>query len=51
MTAIPHRVSEDDIHDGYLIPKGALVLTNIWLVLLFVCIQYINQIERQVHAQ
>jgi cytochrome P450 len=35
MTAIPHRITEDDIHDGYLIPKGALVITNIWLVLLF----------------
>ncbi|KAJ7444839.1 cytochrome P450 [Mycena latifolia] len=27
---VPHRVMEDDIHDGFLIPKGSLVLTNIW---------------------
>ena len=32
-TGVPHRVMEDDIHDGYLIPEGALVLTNIWHVL------------------
>ncbi|KAG2070199.1 cytochrome P450 [Suillus decipiens] len=32
-TAIPHRVSEDDIHDGYYIPKGSLVLLNIWFML------------------
>ncbi|KAJ7285227.1 cytochrome P450 [Mycena rebaudengoi] len=27
---LPHRVMEDDIHNGYLIPKGSLVLANIW---------------------
>ncbi|EIM86814.1 cytochrome P450 [Stereum hirsutum FP-91666 SS1] len=26
----PHCVREDDIHDGYLIPKGSVVLANIW---------------------
>ena len=30
--AIPHRVMQDDIHEGYLIPKGALVIPNIWYV-------------------
>ncbi|KXN92569.1 O-methylsterigmatocystin oxidoreductase [Leucoagaricus sp. SymC.cos] len=29
-TGIPHAVKEDNIHNGYLIPKGALVITNIW---------------------
>jgi len=29
-TGVPHCVTEDNIHDGYLIPKGALVITNIW---------------------
>jgi len=29
---IPHCVMEDDIHDGYLIPKGASIITNIWYV-------------------
>ncbi|KAF8909685.1 cytochrome P450 [Gymnopilus junonius] len=29
-TGVPHRVTEDNIYEGYLIPKGALVITNIW---------------------
>ncbi|KAG2070197.1 cytochrome P450 [Suillus decipiens] len=32
-TAIPHRVTEDDIHDGYYIPKGSLIVPNIWFML------------------
>jgi len=28
--AVPHRVMQDDIHEGYLIPKGALIIPNIW---------------------
>jgi cytochrome P450 len=31
-TGVPHRVMEDDIHDGYLIPEGALIITNIWYI-------------------
>lgn len=27
---LPHRVSDDDIYAGYLIPKGSLVFANIW---------------------
>ncbi|KAG0699228.1 cytochrome P450 [Suillus ampliporus] len=30
-----HSTSEDDIHDGYYIPKGSLIIPNIWLVLHF----------------
>jgi len=30
--AVPHRVVQDDIHEGYLIPKGSLVIPNIWSV-------------------
>jgi len=29
-TGIPHRVTKDDIHEGYMIPKGALIIPNIW---------------------
>lgn len=29
---VPHRVMEDNIHEGYLIPKGSLVIPNIWSV-------------------
>ena len=27
---VPHMTTEDDIFNGYLIPKGALILANIW---------------------
>ncbi|KAG1874870.1 cytochrome P450 [Suillus subluteus] len=29
----PHRVTEDDIHDGYYIPKGSLIVPNVWFML------------------
>ncbi|KAF5321043.1 hypothetical protein D9619_000276 [Psilocybe cf. subviscida] len=29
-TAVPHRVRQDDVHEGYLIPKGSLVIPNVW---------------------
>jgi cytochrome P450 len=29
---LPHMTTEDDIFHGYLIPKGALILPNIWYV-------------------
>ncbi|KAG2135247.1 cytochrome P450 [Suillus clintonianus] len=32
-TGFPHCVAEDDIHDGYYIPKGSLVFPNIWFML------------------
>ncbi|OAX35253.1 cytochrome P450 [Rhizopogon vinicolor AM-OR11-026] len=32
-TGVPHRVMEDDIHDGYYIPKGSLIIPNIWFML------------------
>lgn len=27
---VPHMATEDDTFNGYLIPKGALILANIW---------------------
>ncbi|KAK6987836.1 cytochrome P450 [Favolaschia claudopus] len=27
---VPHRAMEDDIYNGYLIPKGSLVIANVW---------------------
>lgn len=30
--AIPHRAIQDDIHEGFFIPKGSLVIPNIWSV-------------------
>ncbi|KAG0702312.1 cytochrome P450 [Suillus ampliporus] len=32
-TSVPHRVTEDDIHDGYYIPEGSLIIANIWFML------------------
>ncbi|KAG2158980.1 cytochrome P450 [Suillus bovinus] len=32
-TGFPHCVSKDDIHDGYYIPKGSMVVPNIWFML------------------
>lgn len=32
VAALPHRVTEDDIHEGYFIPKGTTVFANIWSV-------------------
>ncbi|KAJ7624408.1 cytochrome P450 [Roridomyces roridus] len=29
-TGMPHRLVADDVHNGYFLPKGSLVLTNIW---------------------
>ncbi|TFY82318.1 hypothetical protein EWM64_g1690 [Hericium alpestre] len=30
---IPHSAGEDDVHDGYLIPKGSIIIPNIWRTL------------------
>ncbi|RDB16528.1 O-methylsterigmatocystin oxidoreductase [Hypsizygus marmoreus] len=32
-TGLPHVALEDDIHDGYTIPKGSLIVANIWNML------------------
>jgi cytochrome P450 len=32
-TGFAHCVTEDDIHDGYYIPKGSLVMPNVWFML------------------
>lgn len=29
---LPHEVTEDDVYQGYLIPKGAIIMPNIWFV-------------------
>ncbi|KDR73159.1 hypothetical protein GALMADRAFT_722618 [Galerina marginata CBS 339.88] len=30
---IPHAVSQDDVYEGYEIPKGALIMPNVWHML------------------
>ncbi|OQD76085.1 hypothetical protein PENDEC_c005G00753 [Penicillium decumbens] len=30
--AVPHAVTQDDVYNGYLIPKGAGVLNNVWAI-------------------
>jgi len=29
-SGLPHCTTEDDVHDGYFIPKGSIVIANIW---------------------
>jgi len=31
--AIPHKVMEDDVYEGYLIPGGSMVIGNSWAIL------------------
>jgi cytochrome P450 len=33
LTALPHMTCENDICDGYFIPKGSIVIPNIWYAL------------------
>ena len=28
----PHCVEQDDVHNGYFIPKGSIIMPNIWCV-------------------
>ncbi len=30
LTAVPHRVMESDVYDGYYIPAGSSVIANVW---------------------
>lgn len=30
--AVPHRVTEDDVYNGYLIPAGTVIIPNTWYV-------------------
>ena len=30
LPAVPHVVSQDDFQDGYLIPKGTIIIPNSW---------------------
>ncbi|THU98501.1 cytochrome P450 [Dendrothele bispora CBS 962.96] len=29
-TGLPHVCTQDDVHDGYFIPKGSIIFTNVW---------------------
>ncbi|KAF5372558.1 hypothetical protein D9758_005187 [Tetrapyrgos nigripes] len=29
-TGLPHVCTQDDIHDGYFIPKGSIIFSNVW---------------------
>ncbi|KZT69855.1 cytochrome P450 [Daedalea quercina L-15889] len=31
--SVPHSLTQDDVHDGYFLPKGTLVIANIWKML------------------
>lgn len=32
LSGIPHSVEEDDVYNGYLIPKGSVVIGNVWAI-------------------
>lgn len=32
---VPHAVIQDDVYKGYMMPKGSIVIANIWCVTLF----------------
>ncbi|KAF9033183.1 cytochrome P450 [Panaeolus papilionaceus] len=32
-TGVPHTAVEDHVHEGYLIPKGSIIIPNIWKML------------------
>ena len=29
-TGLPHRSSQDDVYEGYFIPKGSIIIPNNW---------------------
>lgn len=33
LIGLPHRVSEDDLYDGYFIPKGTMIIANVWAIM------------------
>ena len=33
--ALPHRVTQDDVYQGFSIPKGTIVIGNVWYVFHF----------------
>jgi cytochrome P450 len=37
---LPHVSQQDDVHRGYLIPKGTIVIANIWQVICAFLIQH-----------
>lgn len=36
---VPHLLREDDVHNGFLIPKGAIIIPNIWQVFFYWCLE------------
>ena len=39
---VPHSLDEDDIYEGYLIPKGSWVMVNVWWVSALVLPSYLG---------
>ncbi|KAJ7777345.1 hypothetical protein B0H16DRAFT_1236451, partial [Mycena metata] len=35
LLGLPHVATEDDIHNDFFVPKGAIVITNNWRLIVF----------------
>lgn len=46
---VPHMSTEDDLYEGYLIPKGSILLPNVWSVLVKVVPSKITDFLQGVH--
>lgn len=31
-SGVPHKADEDDVYEGYYIPKGSTVIGNVWAI-------------------
>ena len=50
---VPHCIERDDVHDGYFIPKGSIIMANIWCVFYFTVqrLQVTHDCMQALHAR
>ena len=49
----PHCIEQDDVHEGYFIPKGSIIMANIWCVFYFTVqrLQATHDCTQALHAR